>query len=171
MLPGDRPVDAQGPPADAGQAGTTLERLTSVLAHDPVPEVRREAARALGAVAASVPAAVDALLAALDDPRDAVRRTATLALGRTRDPRATEALVDALANRPELWEEAAAALATVGDDALVDRLAPLLVHDSSQVRRGAVRAIAAVGRTRPAGADDEPLFVYTDEEGHRHPLY
>jgi HEAT repeat protein len=148
-----------------------LERLTTVLASDPVPDVRREAARALGALAGAVPEAVDALLAALSDPNDAVRRTAALALGRTRDPRATAALVETLATRPELWEEAAAALATAGDASLVDRLVALLDAESGQVRRGAVRAIAALSRPRPSAADDEPLFVYTDAEGHGHPLY
>ena len=99
-----------------------------------------------------------------------MRRAATLALGRIHDPRAVEALVGALAERPELWREASAALASAGDADLVDRLLPLLDSESSHVRSGAVRAIAAVTSATPAD-EGQPVFEYTDEEGHRHPLF
>jgi len=45
-----------------------------------------------------------------------------------------------------------------------------LDSESSQIRRGALRSIASLSRTR-ALDDSEPQFVYTDDEGHRHPLF
>ena len=148
-----------------------MPRLRELLATDPVPEVRREAARALGAATDAGADIVEALVTALDDANDGVRRAATLSLGRHRDPRATQALVRTLAHHPELWEEASAALGTAGDETLLDDLLPLIEHESTQVRRGAVRALAAVSRRHRGAVTDEPLFVYTDEEGHRHPLF
>lgn len=147
-----------------------LERLHELLEADPVPQVREEAARALGAAGESAPDGVEPLLRALEDSAHGVRRVATLALGRIRDPRAVDALLQVLSDRPELWQEASAALITAGDPSLLPRLVPLLGSESSHVRCGAVRAIAGVARkSRPA--EGEPMFVYTDDEGHRHPLF
>jgi HEAT repeat protein len=145
------------------------QRLCALLREDPVPEVRAEAARALGVTGES-DESVEPLVAALDDSSAGVRRAATLALGRIPDPRAVEALVAALAERPELWQEASAALAAAGDPRLVDRLVPLLGSESSHVRSGAVRAIAAVSSSAPR-AESGPVFEYTDDEGHRHILF
>ena len=144
------------------------DRLTGLLRDDPRPEVRGEAARALAVTHDAD--AVDALIAALEDPDEGVRRAATLALGRIRHPRSADALVNVLAERPALWQEAAAALASAADPEAVPRLIELLGSDEAQVRQGAARAIAAVhaaGRSREQG----PLFEYTDGEGHRHPLF
>lgn len=140
------------------------DELVGILRDDAVPDVRREAARALGLAGAD---AVDPLIAALDDTNNTVRRAAALSLGRIGDDRAVAALLDALANRPELWQEASAGLAAAGDHTVVARLLPLLRHPSSMVRRGAVRALAAAGKP----AEDEPLYAYTDDDGHRHPLF
>jgi HEAT repeat protein len=145
------------------------QRLCTVLEGDPVPEVRTEAARALG-VTGEGDQSVEPLVAALDDSSAGVRRAATLALGRIADPRAVEALIGALAERPELWQEASAALAAADDPSLLDRLVPLLDSDSSHVRSGAVRAIAAVSSSRRQSGS-EPVFEYTDDEGHRHILF
>jgi HEAT repeat protein len=145
------------------------QRLCVLLQEDPVPEVRTEAARALGVTGESNES-VEPLVAALDDSSAGVRRAATLALGRISDPRAVEALVAALGERPELWREASAALAAAADAGLLSRLLPFLDSESSHVRSGAVRAIAAVSSsTRPA--ESEPVFEYTDDEGHRHILF
>lgn len=147
-----------------------LARVRALLEDDPVPQVREEAARALGAAGDPEPAGVEPLLRALEDPSHGVRRVATLALGRIRDPRAVDALLDVLATRPELWQEASAALITAGGPSLLPRLVPLLESESSHVRCGTVRAIAGLTR-RSSPAESEPMFVYTDEEGHRHPLF
>ncbi len=132
-----------------------------------MPEVRTEAARALGVTGESNES-VEPLVAALDDSSAEVRRAATLALGRIADPRAVEALVTALGERPELWREASAALAAAADSDLLDRLVPFLDSESSHVRSGAIRAIAAVSSSTRA---EPPVFEYTDDEGHRHILF
>jgi HEAT repeat protein len=145
-----------------------LDKLRALLRSDPVPEVRQEAARAVSVAGDSPAAAVDALVAALDDANVAVRRAAILALGRVRDERASEALLAAVTTHPELWQETSAALAVAGTTALVPRLLPLLDHENTHVRCGAIRAVAALSARETAS---EPLFVYEDEEGHRHPLF
>jgi hypothetical protein len=76
-----------------------------------------------------------------------------------------------LRTRPELWQEASAALATTGHHELLSDLLPLLDVDPPEVRRGAARAIAAISKAHSAARDEEPLFAYTDEEGNRHPLF
>jgi HEAT repeat protein len=146
-----------------------VDRLAALVRDDPEAPVRREAARALGVSGAD---GVDPLLGALGDADGGVQRAAVLALGRTGDPRAVEALLDVLRTRPDLWEEASAALATVRAPHLAERLVPLLDAAEPEVRRGAVRALGAV--VRPALGEqvgEEPLFVYTDADGHRHPLF
>src|SRR3954447_20430310 len=155
-------------PPDPAPPDRLQSRLRAVLEHDPIPEVRSEAARALSVAGDGGEEAVDALVAALDDPNDGVRRAATLALGRLRDPRVADALVAALEARPELWQETSAALATAGDPTLLPPLVALLGSEHSHVRRGALRAIAALSHASPP---EQPLFVYTDDEGHRHPLF
>ena len=144
------------------------DKLRELLRSDPVPEVRQEAARAVSVTGDSPDAAVDALVDALGDANVGVRRAAILALGRVRHERASEALLDAVTAHPELWQETSAALATTGTPALVPRLVPLLDHENTHVRCGAIRALTALS-ARASTA--EPLFVYEDEEGHRHPLF
>jgi hypothetical protein len=144
------------------------DRLCALLREDPIPEVRAEAARALGVTHESGES-IEPLVGALDDSSDVVRRAATLALGRIPDPRAVEALVATLSERPELWRETSAALASTGDRDLLDTLLRLLDSESSHVRSGAVRAIASVWSSKSPG--EMPVFEYTDQEGHRHPLF
>jgi HEAT repeat protein len=146
-------------------------RLCDLLSHDPVPEVRVEAARALGVARDAAADVVEPLVGALDDPSPGVRRAATLALGSLKDPRAAQALLEMLRTRPELWQEASAGLATVGHHALLADLLSLLDAEPVEVRKGAIRAIAAVSKAHSSARDEEPLYAYTDEEGHRHPLF
>jgi HEAT repeat protein len=144
-------------------------RARALLDGDPVPEVRREAARALGVP--GDPDSVESLIAALEDPNDGVRRVATLALGRIREPRVADALLHVLSSQPELWQEASAALATAADRDVLPRLVELLDADSSHVRCGALRAIAALTKADTSPESIQPTFVYTDAEGHQHPLF
>jgi HEAT repeat protein len=146
-------------------------RLCRLLRDDPVDDVRAEAARTLRVARDDGAEVVEPLVAALDDPSEVVRRAATLALGSMRDVRAAQALVETLRTRPELWQEASAALATAGQRELLGELLPLLDVERAEVRRGAARAIAAVSKAHSPARDDEPLFAYTDAEGHRHPLF
>lgn len=143
--------------------------VRALLEGDPVPEVRREAARALGVP--GNPDRVESLIAALDDSNDGVRRVATLALGRIREPRVADALLGILAAQPELWQEASAALATAAGPDMLPRLTELLDSESSHVRCGALRAIAALSKAQLSTDSPGPLFVYADAEGHQHPLF
>lgn len=149
----------------------THSRLCALLRDDPSAGVRSEAAHALGVAGVEAAGrALEPLLTALDDESESVRRAATLALGRTRDRRAGEALVGVLAERPELWKEASAAIARAGGRELVATLRPLLEAESVEVRRGAVRAIAGVTAADRLGRDETPPLVYGDEEGLWHAL-
>lgn len=148
-------------------ADSVHDRLTAILRDDPESDVRAEAARALAAT--HDVDALDQVVSALDDDDEGVRRAATLALGRIRHERSATVLIDLLESRPELWQEAAAALASAGDAGAVERLIGLLDSESAEVRQGAVRAIAAVSMKAPR--ESGPLFEYTDDQGHRHPLF
>ena len=82
---------------------------------DPDPEVRLQAARALG-VLESVPGAAPALVGLLSDESPDIRKVAIFALGQTRDPAAIPALLPKLEDPAEdiRWN-AALALAVLGD--------------------------------------------------------
>ncbi|MBE3097665.1 MAG: MFS transporter [Planctomycetes bacterium] len=79
---------------------------------DPDPEVREEAARALGRIGESDAEAVDALMKRLRDPQSTIRPDAAAALGQIGDPRAIPALLEGLAcPLPEVQDACARALA------------------------------------------------------------
>jgi len=89
-------------------AADIIERLD-----DPDPEVREEAARALGRIGSLE--AVDALVARLRDPASTIRPEAARALGQIGDPRAVPALIEGLGGGPEELEDTCAqALGTIG---------------------------------------------------------
>ncbi len=93
-----------------------LERLD-----DPSPEVREEAARALGRIGS--PEAVGALSARLSDEDSMIRIEAARALGRIGDRGAVPALADALSSpSAELRAACAEALGSIGDDESIDAL-------------------------------------------------
>jgi HEAT repeat protein/MFS-type transporter involved in bile tolerance (Atg22 family) len=101
-----------------------VEELTAAL-HDPIPEVRREAARALGAIGDS--RAVPALIRALHDPASDLVLEAADALGAIGSTEATDALLPLLeAERIEARIAAAQALRRIADPralpALMQRL-------------------------------------------------
>ncbi|MCX7925838.1 MAG: HEAT repeat domain-containing protein, partial [Fimbriimonadales bacterium] len=101
-----------------------VEELISAL-RDPTPEVRREAAKALGAI--GDPRAVPALLQVLKDPASDLALEAAEALGAIGSPDATEELTTLLdAERIEARIAAIQALRRIADPralpALLDRL-------------------------------------------------
>jgi hypothetical protein len=101
-----------------------VEELTAAL-QDPIPEVRREAARALGAIGDA--RAVPALIQALHDPASDLVLEAADALGAIGSPDATDALLPLLeAERIEARIAAAQALRRIADPralpALMQRL-------------------------------------------------
>lgn len=123
----------------------TDDLLTEVVGSAQPAEVRCEAALALAALARSRAQAVELLASMLSDPEESLRRSAALALGRTRDPAAGEPLLDALEHAPELWEETAAALGELRYTPAMDRLRAMVRSaPDSRTRRGAIRALAAL---------------------------
>jgi HEAT repeat protein len=154
----------------AYSAEDARRRLRDVLRSDPVAEVRREAALALGSAGLAAAGNVEALVDAVEDPSFVVRAAAIRALGRHRQPRAVDVLVETLESRGELWQEASAALAATGDVEVVPRIVPLLRSPRTQARRGALRALAALA-AGDASASVDPLLGYTDEAGVRHALF
>ena len=92
---------------------------------DPDPEVRQEAARALGRIGSHE--AVDALIQRLRDPNSTIRPDAARALGQIGSPAAVPALIEALSSGSvELEEACAQALGAIGDRAARTRLRRLL---------------------------------------------
>jgi HEAT repeat protein len=155
---------------DTDPTGTALTTLRRAL-EDPVVEVRREAALALGQLADvdSVPA----LTRALASDSEPIRRAAALALGRISTAEARTALLDVLQADVSVWREAAVALSQRHhhDPEVTERLTELLSdRDADEhARRGAALALGAL----LAG---EPLSMmalsptYQDEQGRLHVL-
>jgi HEAT repeat protein/beta-lactamase regulating signal transducer with metallopeptidase domain len=115
---------------------------------DPAPEVRANAASALERLGGR--ASVPALLAALDRETDAEVRDALIhALGATRDLRATDGLIVALADTvPQLRESAAQMLGELDDERAVDPLIAATRDPDHEVRLTAVWALDALKQAR-----------------------
>jgi HEAT repeat protein len=146
------------------------EVLADLIRNDPDAAVRQEVALALGGGARTNPGLIEELERACDDPSDAVRRGAVLALGASRRPEAVEPILRAVEEHPELWSAAAAALVTLGDKSVCDRLIELLTSsDQPRVRRAAARAIAGF-EVGPMPLVNDPLNAYQDEGGEVHVL-
>lgn len=139
--------------------------LANALATDAEPNVRGEAATALGKLrSARTPAAVSALITALQSDRDnsvkaagasvrmghSVRGAAATALGLLRDPAALPALDKALQRDPDasVRAEAATALGGVGRPEAVNRLESAFRRDRNHnVRANALNSFAALTGT------------------------
>ena len=107
-------------PSDGLTVSDIVRRLD-----DPDPEVRDEAARALGRVGS--PEAVDALVSRLRDPGSTIRSEAAWALGQIGDPRAVTALIEGLSSPSgEVQDACARALGHIGGRESVYHLRRLL---------------------------------------------
>ncbi len=151
---------------DTDQAGASLATLRRAL-EDPVVEVRREAALALGRLGDLDSAA--SLTRALSTDSEPVRRAAALALGRISTPETRRALLEALRADPSAWREAAAALSQHHDRAVVEGLSELLsnLEANEHARRGAALALGALLAGEPLSIET-PSFE--DEQGRLHVL-
>ncbi len=133
-----------------GRAGTaTAARDLHALLRDERPDVRREAAYALGLIAkrlgAEVPAAqyTPRLVALLEDPEPSVRAGATYALMRMPGPDARVGLIRALEELdPEVRANAARGLGAAGAHAAA--LDPAVQDADWRVRVEAARALGAL---------------------------
>jgi hypothetical protein len=104
-----------------GKAGNLVLKEVIERLDDPSPEVREEAARALGRIRA--PEAVDVLIQRLQNPESTIRIEAARALGRIGERRAVPTLAEGLLSpSPELKAACAEALGTIGDDEAIGAL-------------------------------------------------
>jgi len=104
--------------------------VTGLLDKDPDADVRAKAARILGDL--GNPAAVEALIRALQAAQTEVCANAAQALGKLKDPKAVEPLTRLLKDpRPEVRDAAAAALKSVNAKAPLRPPAPLLLLSRS----------------------------------------
>ncbi|MGH2984893.1 MAG: HEAT repeat domain-containing protein [Solirubrobacterales bacterium] len=149
---------------DTDRTGTSLATLRRAL-EDPVVEVRREAALALGQLGDLDSSA--ALTRALASDSEPVRRAAALALGRISTPKARVALLEALRADPSVWREAAAALSKHHDPEVVEGLSELLsnLEANEHARRGAALALGALLAGEPLSME---TAVFEDERGRLH---
>jgi HEAT repeat protein len=123
------------------------------------PELRMAAANALRRL--GDPAALPALIEALDDPHPGVRARAARACGAVGDDRAAPALAARLDDGAgSVRRDAADALATIGTDRALKPLVGAVTDENEQVRYAAVMALGGYGR--PAAI--EPLVTALDDD-------
>lgn len=156
---------------DTDPTGTALATLRRAL-EDPVVEVRREAALALGQLADVDSAA--ALITALASGSEPVRRAAALALGRVTTPEARTALLKVLQGDISVWREAAVALSQQQHHhpEVIERLTQLLSDREADehARRGAALALGALLAGEPLSMETPVSPTYQDEQGRLHVL-
>jgi HEAT repeat protein len=136
---------------------------------DPVTDVRREAALALGQIGDV--GAAPALTRRLTDDSEPVRRAAALALGRIMTAEARDALLAALEGDPSVWREAAVALSRHHDPEVVTRLTALVANPEADKhsRRGAALALGALLAGEPLSiATAVPPSTFEDDRGRVH---
>jgi HEAT repeat protein len=124
---------------DPRAVGPLLEAL-----HDEDRAVRDAATGALRKIG---PAAVPALIAALQDPNGNVQEIAVAVLKDLPDPRAVEPFIGCLASKNWIVRmHAAKGLGALGDARAVPALIPLLTDPVKAVRVDATDALARIGR-------------------------
>lgn len=147
---------------------TALAALRQAL-EDPVVEVRREAALALGRLGDGDSAA--ALTRALASDSEPVRRAAALALGRISTAEARTALLAALQADTAVWREAAVALSRHKEPEVVAGLTELLAKPDGDehTRRGAALSLGALLAGEPLAMETaiNPT-AFEDEQGRLH---
>lgn len=171
-------IECRSPPrAETLPDADTSARAEAALAvlrralDDPVLEVRREAALALGQVGDRE--SVDALVSRLGTDSEPVRRAAALALGAIPATDARDALLGALRGDTSVWREAAVALSHHHEPETIAGLAAVLEDGgaSEHGRRGAALALGALlageplSLTSPVGPS-----TFEDESGRSHLL-
>jgi HEAT repeat protein len=154
--------------AHINRTATALAALRRAL-EDPVVEVRREAALALGQLGDVD--SVSTLAEALASDGEPVRRAAALALGRVSTLEAREALLRALREDRSVWREVAVALSRHNDPEVVDGLNGLLADPAADehTRRGAALALGALlsGESLAMETAIGPT-AFEDEQGRLH---
>lgn len=122
---------------------------------DKSPEIRRRAASALGW--SKNKEALDLLLTLAHDENQNVRGAAVLGLGRQSDPKAYNAIVEALEKdeSSEVKGRAAFALGQMKDEKAQDKLLDCLKSNMTAVRRGAAVALGRADDTKVI----EPLIA------------
>jgi HEAT repeat protein len=149
----------------AEQALTVLRQALG----DPIVEVRREAALALGRLGDE--GSAEALARALASDSEPVRRAAALALGKIPGAAVSEALLAALRGDVSVWREAAVALSRHHEPEVIAGLTDLLADSevNEHTRRGAALALGALLAEEPLEARTvvgPPVFE--DEQGRLH---
>ena len=125
-----------------GQPGNMASTEVIGRLDDPDPDLREEAARALGRL--GTPEAVEALCRRLSDPASTIRIAAARALGRIGSREAIPFLIDALAGPSEDLQEAAAdALGRIDDPVSAQALYDLInTNPSERVRATSADALS-----------------------------
>jgi HEAT repeat protein len=126
--------------------GAELSRALEDRVFDPDPEVRSLAVSLIRGGPDPIPP--DLLVSALEDPSPDVVVSAAEALVLLRIPRASDALSECLASRPELAGPVALALARLEDPGLEELLMDRLGEQEPAVRVAVIRALGASGTPR-----------------------
>ena len=144
-----------------------LDTLRAALGPAMPIAVRVEAAAALGRLRDAT--AVDLLVESLDEPDDALRRAAAVALIEIDEPPAPAAVIELLGRDAASGEVAATALGRFDRIRAIGALSAVVeAHDDPQVRAAATRLLA--GLAAPSADDDESGPVFRDTEGALHVL-
>jgi HEAT repeat protein len=132
-------------------ADNRLKELLDALSDPENPRSRQAAAAMLGRVGG--PQAIQALIAALHDPVEAVSVAATRSLGQLRSSEAVPSLLTLLKHGDLAHRRSAAeALGDIGDLRAVDPLVAALEDSSHRVCVAALRALGRIGDRRAVDA-------------------
>jgi HEAT repeat protein len=168
MIAGSHPRDLPAEQhTDRMDRQTALAVLRRAL-EDPVVEVRREAALALGHLGDRDSGAP--LARALASDAEPVRRAAALALGRIPGAEANAALLAALQSDTSVWREAAVALSRRNEPEVVAGLTDLLAKPDADEhsRRGAALALGALLAGEPLAMETGVSPAFESEQGRLH---